>query len=307
MKKVVFLGDFNIDLIMDGLEAAPVPDHEVGCESFDLAIGASSCITASAYASLGGSAWVGGLSGEDDFGRFMLGGLRSDGVRTEMVRIDPAEKTGLTVNLVRMGGRIQVTYPGSMARFALSDIPDALLDGMAHLHVSGLYQAKALLPGVSALLAKAAAAGATCSLDCQWDPSERWEYLDEWLPRVDWLFANADEARSMTRRADPSDALLALAARTRCPVMKNGAAGACVMADGRRLDLPALPVDVVDTIGAGDNFDAGFLYAVIEKGMAAAEAARMANAVAGRSCTFRGGTLARSTWQDVLSFMEAHT
>jgi ribokinase len=306
MKKVVFLGDFNVDLILDGLEGPPVPDHEVACASFDVAIGASSCITASAYACLGGSAWFGGLSGQDDFGRFMREGLGASGVRTELVRIDPAQKTGLTVNLVRDGARIQVTYPGSMAQFSLADLPDALLDGAAHLHVSGIYQAKALLPQVSELLAKAAAHGATCSLDCQWDPSERWEHLDEWLPRIDWLFANSQEARSMTRSAGSSDPLRALAERTRCPVIKNGSAGASVMADGRRLELPGFAVEVVDTIGAGDNFDAGFLYAVIEKGMTPPDAARMANAAAGRSCTFRGGTQARSTWQDVRAFMETH-
>ncbi len=303
MKKVVFLGDFNVDLILDGLEAAAVPDREVGCASFDIAMGASSCIAACAYASLGGSAWAGGLSGPDDFGRFMRDGLQECGVRTDMMRIDPSLKTGVTVNLVRDGARIQVTWPGSMGKFSLADIPDGLLDGMAHLHVSGIYHAKALLPQVSDLLARAAATGATCSLDCQWDPAGRWEHLEEWLPRIDWLFANADEARSMTGRAGPADALRALADRTRCPVIKNGAAGASVMADGRRVDQPAPRVEVVDTIGAGDNFDAGFLYAAIEMGMAPPDAVRAANAAAGRSCTFRGGTLARSTWQDVISFM----
>ncbi len=107
----------------------------------------------------------------------------------------------------------------------------------------------------------------------------------------------------MTRGA--SDPLRALAARTRCPVIKNGADGASVMVDGRRLDLPATRVEVVDTIGAGDNFDAGFLYAAIEKGMTTAEAARVGNAAAARSCTFRGGTQARSTWQQVRDFMKA--
>jgi len=304
MKKVVFAGDFNVDLIMDGLEATPVPDHEVGCTSFDLVMGSTTCITATAYACLGGGAWFGGLSGRDDFGRFMLEGLRSAGVHTEMVRIDPDLKTGLTVNLVKDRERIQVTYAGSMGLFRLEDIPDALLDGMAHLHLSGIYQAHALLPRITELLERAAARGATCSLDCQWDPGERWEHLDEWLPRLDWLFANSQEARSMTHGAP--DPVRALAARTRCPVIKNGADGASVMVDGRRLDLPATRVEVVDTIGAGDNFDAGFLYAVLERGMTTAEAARVGNAAAARSCTFRGGTQARSTWQQVRDFMDAH-
>ena len=64
MKKVVFLGDFNVDIILDNLESMPVADREVRCGSFDLAIGSSACIAACAYASLGGSAWFCGLAGE---------------------------------------------------------------------------------------------------------------------------------------------------------------------------------------------------------------------------------------------------
>jgi ribokinase len=310
VKKVVFIGDFNVDIIMDGLEAEPVADHEIGAASFDITMGASSCITAAAYAALGGEAWSCGLRGDDELGRRMVALLQAAGVRTDHVRTAADGPTGVTVNLVRGAARYQVTCPGAMGAFSLRDIPDAVFDGLRHLHVSGVYQTGALRPHVAGLLARAEAAGATTSLDCQWDPSEAWERLDEWLPRAGWLFANAQEALSMTRRDGATDldgALRALARRTRRPVVKDGARGACALVDGEEVRAAAAAVTVVDTIGAGDNFDAGFLYATIEKDLPLREALRAANAAGGLSCTFRGGTAARSTWRDVQSFMETHT
>jgi ribokinase len=306
MRKTVFLGDFNVDLIMDGMEAEPQPDQEVGCSSFNLAIGASSCIAACAYACLGGDGWSCGMAGDDAFGRFMIEGLESCGVHTRLVRRDPGEKTGVTVNLVRGAGRYQVTYPGSMERLSVADIPDELFRDLRHLHVAGVYQAKTLLPGIGALLRRARSAGATTSLDCQWDPTQRWEHLREWLPDVDWLFANEVEALSMTALAGHGavEALEALTEMCACPVVKRGPLGAILMADGRPLSVPGVKVPVIDTIGAGDNFDAGFLYAVTEGGMPLPQAARFAVAAAGRSCTFRGGTAARSTLKDIQRFME---
>jgi len=305
MNRVVFLGDFNVDLIMDGLEVPPVEDHEIGCSSFDIVMGSSSCIAAAAYARLGGSASVCGLCGADEFGAFMRARLSEAGVRTGLVLGAEALKTGVTVNLVRGRGRSQVTYPGAMGAFSAAHVPGRMFASLRHLHVSGVYQARSLLPDVAGILGRAADAGATLSLDCQWDPTERWENLDTWLPRVDWLFVNEQEARSMTGHAEPADQLRALASRTRRPVLKAGPAGAWIVDAGRERHVPGFVVQVVDAIGAGDNFDAALLYAVIEKAMDLPAAARFANAAAARSCTFRGGTDARSTYRDVIHFMES--
>jgi sugar/nucleoside kinase (ribokinase family) len=302
--KVVFVGDCNVDIIMDGLEAEPEPDREVGCRSFELAMGATSCLTASAYARLGGEAWACSLRGEDSFGGFMDERLREEGVRTEYVRAAPGLATGVTVNLVRGAARYQVTHPGAMGAFSAADVPDAAFDGLRHLHVAGMYQLRALLPGVAALLSRARAAGASTSIDCQWDPAERWEGLREWLPLLDWLFVNGQEARSMTGAPDVEAALRGLGRLTRSPVVKAGAEGGLALDGGELLRAPSIPVAVVDTIGAGDNFDAGFLFASLELGLAPREALAFAAAAGSLSCTFRGGTGGRSSWRDVKRFME---
>ena len=111
----------------------------------------------------------------------------------------------------------------------------------------------------------------------------------------------------MTGSPGPAEALLSLSARTRCPVVKAGTAGSWVMENGKAVLVPVFSVEVVDTIGAGDNYDAALLFALLEKGMTLREAARFANAAAARSCTFRGGTDARSSFQDIVRFMESRS
>ena len=76
MKKVLFVGDINVDVLMGDLESLPVVDKEITCKSFDVAVGSSAVICAAAYASLGGDASFLGLAGKDDYGEFMVKSMR---------------------------------------------------------------------------------------------------------------------------------------------------------------------------------------------------------------------------------------
>ena len=86
-------------------------------------------------------------------------------------------------------------------------------------------------------------------------------------------------------------------------MVKRGAEGVLLQIEGELTAIPTTRVSVVDTTGAGDTFDAAFLFGVLDQGMALAEAARFATAAATRSCLFVGGVNARSKLQDVRGFM----
>jgi sugar/nucleoside kinase (ribokinase family) len=104
-------------------------------------------------------------------------------------------------------------------------------------------------------------AGLTTSLDTNDDPDDRWGVvLDEILPHVDILLPNEREAIKMSRADDVETALSRLAQKVETVVVKMGASGAVAIRDGRRFSAPAVPVTVIDPIGAGDSFDAGFLH-----------------------------------------------
>jgi len=304
MKAVLFVGDINVDVMMGGLESLPVVDREITCESFDVTMGSSAVLAACAYSSLGGAAAFLGLAGRDDYGAFMLRGLRDFGIDTGLIRRTDAVRTGVTVNLIHGRTRSQVTYPGTIAAFDGADVDASVFAGVAHVHFAGPYQQTSFRPHITRLLEQAQAAGASASLDPQWDASEEWACMDEWLPLLTHFLANEDEAMSMTGTESPEEACAALAAKTACPVVKTGRKGAVVQVEGRAVAVPTYRAEVVDTTGAGDCFDAGFLYARLERGLAVAEAAAFGNATGARSCTFVGGVAARSSYADVASFME---
>ena len=134
------------------------------------------------------------------------------------------------------------------------------------------------------------AAGLTLSLDTNDDPDDRWDgVLDELLGLVDIFLPNEDEACRITGKADAENAIGVLAARIPIVAVKCGKQGALVQAGQERWRLPAESVAPVDTIGAGDSFNAGFLCAYL-KGKSPADCAAFGNRTAALSTLRSGGT-----------------
>lgn len=303
MKKVLFIGEINVDIIMGGLESFPVRDREISCSSFELTIGSSTAICSCAYASLGGNASFLGLAGNDEYGDYMLEGMHDFGIDTSLIQRTDKVKTGVTVNLIYHGSRTQITYPGTIAQFGIEHIDLELISRFDHIHLAGLYLQEQFLPGVESVLEYARSHGVGTSLDPQWDESQQWRHMKEWVPLLDYLFLNQDEALSLTGAGTAAEACRELGALTACPVVKTGADGALILEDGEPLKVPGFQIEVVDTTGAGDSFDAGFVYAVLEMGMDCREAAAFANGAGARSCGFPGGVNARSSARQVLDFI----
>lgn len=305
MKKVLFIGEINVDIMMGGLESFPVLDREISCSSFELTIGSSTAICSCAYASVGGDAAFLGLAGSDEYGDFMVSGMKKFGIDTSLIKRTGKVNTGVTVNLIFEGTRTQVTYPGTIAEFGSPYIDLSQITNFDHIHLAGLYLQENFLPGVEGVLEFAKSHGIGTSLDPQWDESEAWRFMDKWLPRLDYLFVNEDEALSITGADSPGRACEKLGTLTACPVVKTGAAGALINTGGRAKAIPGLKAEVVDTTGAGDSFDAAFIYGTLEHGMNLEEAALFANAAGARSCGFVGGVNARSSYRQVMDFLEA--
>ncbi len=306
MKKVLVAGDINVDVMMGGLQSLPVVDKEVMCESYDVVMGSSAVICAAAYASLGGSASFLGLAGNDDYGNFMLKGMKELGIHTDRVLRTDKFRTGVTVNMIFGNTRTQVTYPGTITEFDGRDITAETLSGFDHIHFAGPYQQTKLRPEITRLLKLAAAQKMTSSLDPQWDMTEKWDYMDQWLPLLTYLFVNEGEALSMTKAASLEEACKTLQSKTHCAVLKAGKDGSMVFADGKIHHVAARSVKVVDTTGAGDCFDAGFLFGTFEKKLPVQEALKIGNATGSRSCMFGGGVAHRSTYDDIVKFLAQH-
>jgi sugar/nucleoside kinase (ribokinase family) len=257
---ILVAGEINPDLVLQGNIIPEFGQVEKLVESADLIMGSSSAIFACGAARLGLKVGFIGVCGNDLFGRFMLEEMSARGVDISSVIIRPGGQTGLSVILARGNDRAILTHPGLISALTAGDISDALLEKARHVHVASYFLQSVLQPGLEGLFMRAHELGLTTSLDSNWDPAEKWQGFNTLLAQVDVFLPNENEALSITRRKNLSDSMLVLAAKPKLSAVKCGEKGACLRKGSTEIQVPGLKVDVVDTIGAGDSFDAGFLY-----------------------------------------------
>ncbi|HEY5386932.1 MAG TPA: sugar kinase [Thermoleophilia bacterium] len=263
---LLVVGDVNPDVVVHGAPATlAYGQAEQLAQGGALTVGGSAGITACAAARLGLRTALAGVVGDDAGGRFMIDELARRGVDVGAVAIRADLATGLTVALAREDDRAIVTFPGCISALEAEMIDPALVAVARHVHASSFFLQPRLAPGLRGLFQAAQSSGATTSLDLNWDPAQTWDGgLADVLPAVDVLFVNATEAAAVSGAGDPSVAAAVLAARGPLPVVKLGAAGALAHDGCRLVHVSAPAVTVVDTVGAGDTFDAGFLCARLQ-------------------------------------------
>lgn len=299
---LLVVGDCNPDLVLSGADVEPAFGQvERVIDEARLEIGGSATLTACAATRLGLRTALVSVVGEDVFGRFMFDALAERGVETKWCALDPLTATGLTVILARPDGdRAILTAPGTLAMVGAEHVPAEALRAARHVHVGGYFLLPGLQAGLAEIFQAVRAAGASTSLDTGWDPTERWGgELAAVLAQTDWFFPNAQEARLIAGVSDLGDAARKLAAGGGGVVAKLGDEGALARRGDERARAPAPRVDVVDTVGAGDCFAAGFLVAQLS-GMALDRALELACACGALSTRFAGGTAGQPTLTEAL-------
>jgi sugar/nucleoside kinase (ribokinase family) len=293
---LLVVGDCNPDLVLRGGDVVPVFGQvERLVDEAELTIGGSGAIAACGAARLGLRVGLASVVGDDPLGRFMLEALAAREVDVSGVVARPGLRTGITVVLVGGADRAMLTALGTIAELSADMVDRALLRGARHVHISAYFLHAALRPGLAGLLAEARAAGASTSVDPNWDPAEEWDGgLLDLLADTSVLFLNAEEARRIGRSDDVEAAAHALSRESTAVVVKLGEAGALALAGGSVVRAPARSVDAVDAIGAGDSFDAGFLAGFLA-GRPLEEALALANACGALSMRAAGGTAAQPT------------
>jgi sugar/nucleoside kinase (ribokinase family) len=304
-RRVLVVGELNMDMIVSGLDTLPKLAQEIIAADLQMVPGSSSAICAAGLARLGAEVEFLGKVGDDYFGDLATEELRELGVGTRHVVRDPAVRTGITISLTYAQDRALVTYLGSIAALRLTDIQISILKDHDHLHVGSYFLQRGLQPGLLALFELAHRGGLTTSLDTGWDPEEIWggDKLLDLLALVDIFFPNEEEACAIAQVDDAEVALRKLAQRAGLVVVKQGAKGAMALQDGEIVRSPGFQVDVVDTTGAGDSFDGGFLFSHMVQEQPLEDALRFANACGALSATGYGGTSAQPTLEQVLEML----
>ena len=290
---LVVVGDCNPDVLVLGDDVTPsFGQQEKLVERISMVVGGSAAITAVAAARLGLSVELVAAVGADPPGDFMLGQLSREGVGTAAVAVRDGVPTGITVALSRGTDRAILTALGAVASLTAQDVPTTLVTGARHVHVSSYFLLEhSLGPGLAAMLAAARAAGATTSLDTNWDPAGKFgdDQLSAALAQTDVLLPNETEAMRIAGEPTLQAAARSLAASGTKLVVKLGERGVlCV--DGpvwHRAELP--PVTPLDATGAGDCFNAGLIAGLL-RGLALPDAAALGCAVGALSTRAAGGT-----------------
>ena len=288
---IAIAGELNLDLILYGLPENLPPERELLAADMSLTLGSSSAIVAHNLAALGANVGFTSCVGNDDFGRIALERLRAIGVDVStVIKKDPPAKTGLTVILPRNGWRNILTYSGTISQLKPEHLDLAFLASARHFHLSSYFLQSGLQPAIPDLLRRLKAAGLTISLDTNDDPADQWQSgIERVLPLVDVFLPNEREAIKITGASNLEQALDELSKLVPLVVVKLGSKGAMAIRGKERVTSPAVPVECVDPVGAGDSFDAGFLRAFVQ-GRELKECLASGNLAGALSVTRPGGT-----------------
>lgn len=303
MNKVVIVGEINIDLICQGYRAFPAPGREVLVDDFVTTLGSSSVICAAGLVRLGTDVAFIGKVGADVWGDYCLQAMSSAGIDVSRVSRDPSLKTGVTVSITSAQDRALVSFLGSVAELSADDVDDDAFAGADHLHVSSYFLQRNLRHGCKDLFARATAAGLTTSLDPGCDPEGQWgQDLLSTLQEVDAFFPNEMELEAITSASDVAEGLRRLANGRTQTIVTLGASGCATLSSGEVLTVPAFPIQPVDTTGAGDSFNAGFLHAKLS-GLPIRECLRWGAAAGGLSTRGLGGTARQADSHEVRALL----
>jgi sugar/nucleoside kinase (ribokinase family) len=290
---LVVIGDCNPDVLVLGDDLTPAfGQQEKLVASMSLVVGGSGSIMAVAAARLGLRVAMVAAIGDDAAGNFMLAELARAGVATDAMVVRADLPTGMTIALSRGDDRAILTATGAMGELTAAEVPAELLSRARHVHVSSYFLLeRSLGPGLAALLSAARAAGASTSLDTNWDPSGTWgqDFFPDVLAQTDLLLPNEAEARRISGATTLPEVISALTKAGGALALKLGASGA-LYADGPQQYRATPPlVSPVDATGAGDCFDAGLLAGRLN-GLEPPAALALGCAVGAASTQAIGGT-----------------
>ena len=305
--KILVIGELNVDIVATGLRSAPEMGAEILAEDCELTLGSASAIFAAGVARLGYNVTFVSQVGRDYFGDFCISKLQQLGVSTRHVASKANEKTGVTIALSGNRDRALVTHVGAVATLTSEGIDEALLKRHDHLHLTSYYLQKALQPSFAGIFRRAKTLGLTTSFDPNSDPAKKHsKTIDSVLRYTDVLFVNEREASQLTSSSTVKAGLKTLGTKVRCAVIKRGRRGAVATLDGATVAHTGFKVRAVDTTGAGDSFDAGFVSAYLYHAPLA-ECLRIGNACGALSAMRVGGTAGQPTESELQTFLRSNT
>ena len=286
---VYVYGDVNIDLVVPGVESLPEPGSEVDVPVMETFVGGGAALFTLGLAKLGLTPVFQGSVGKDMYGAYIRNLFKELGVDDSLLLDSDTKKTGISISFTTEKDRCFLTYRGTNEGISLKYMDLEKLPGAKHVHVTG-YEGATNHAEYLDMLTKIHAMGdVTVSFDVGWDMTGVWyEGIFDLLPMIDVLFMNETECQHYTRCDDIETGARKLAEKAGMAVIKLGKTGAMAIKDGEKFFAPAYTVKAVDTTGAGDSFNAGFVYGFLQ-GLPMEQCLKCGNGCGALSVTRLGG------------------
>lgn len=288
------IGDLNIDLVLNGLRGLPELDKEILAQNYSVVIGGSGGVFTAVLSRLGVVTSIISKISNDFFGSFLIKELKKNGVDVSKLVIADSGETGITINLSYEKGKSQISSVKLIKSFNKSDIIFDKIENPRHIHFSSYYMMDGLKKDYLEIIKKLKQRNSklTFSFDTNDDPTDTWgKEIYEIFRVIDILFLNRKEALKISRQPSLDRALARLGSYVENVILKLGKEGylaKCGSKTYRGYCKNLKNEYFQDSTGAGDNFDAGFIYGFLN-GFGIVKSLSIANYVAEKSIEYMGG------------------
>jgi sugar/nucleoside kinase (ribokinase family) len=256
----VVIGDVNIDLVVVGCNELPLPGQEIYVEKMLVHVGGGAALFTLSLAKLGLKLAFTGVLGNDSYGKFILEQFHQYEIDTTSIKISKSSNTGISIAINPEKDRSFITYAGSNAELNLQQLDLEAVALGRHVHLTG-YKGRQNHHEFLKLVQSLKNAGLTLSCDIGWDDTGEWyKGIFEIMKHIDVFFMNETEAQHYSGCMRNDESIRFLAQYSDQIVVKLGAEGAMVIKNGNFSSQPGYSVKCIDTTGAGDSFNAGYIY-----------------------------------------------
>ncbi|RED58566.1 carbohydrate kinase family protein [Cohnella lupini] len=305
MFDAVVIGDANIDLVVSGCNQIPEPGQEILVDNIAMHVGGGAALFAVSLAKLGIRVAFNGVLGEDNHGRYIRDRFAEYGIDTRMVQTSKEHNTGISIAFNPGSDRSFITYWGSNLELRFDNLDIGQIAQGRHVHLTG-YKGKRNHEQYIALVKSLKDNGVTLSCDVGWDDSGEWDRgVFELMNYFDVFLMNETECFHYTGMENIEDSLKYMSEYCSHVVVKLGKEGAVSVKNGIIERLPGYVVEAVDTTGAGDSFNAGYLFGFLS-GQDAVTSMRYGNACGALSVSAFGGSTNTPTFDQLERFIRNH-
>lgn len=301
---VYVYGDINIDLVIPGIDQLPLPGQEDVVDTMNTYVGGGAALFTLGLGKLGLMTVFQATVGDDCYGQFIRDEFKNKNVDSTLLSTSESNKTGISISFTNKMDRSFLTYRGTNKEIDLSKVNLDKVKESRHIHLTGYMGSKNHHQFLELMQKVKENQGTTISFDVGWDDTGEWyQEIYELFPYVDILFMNETEAIHYSRKASAEEGIRDFAQTCGMVVAKLGNQGAMAIHKGNTYKAKGYKVEVVDPTGAGDSFNAGFIYGFLNK-KTIEDCLKCGNGCGALSVTALGGNTGFPIEHELIQFMQ---